>query len=592
MKITYNIPRCGNLTAQLYPNALKLYDLLDHYKHIDRLKKVNQLGRLRDIYQGAHHTRFEYVFLQLALITELCTNNRADFGFTSSRRFCGRINSEIGNPSLGDLLQCLVILSNSGYMHGTLSASRAWLSVLKNDEDVRQIFRRNMVSEDRAFFDSTLKSFNYYDFKYIVSLFFLQRSKRFDHGRGTAISDFGSDVIRMYMKSTKDIQIETWKSLYRTIRKISFITLDSLYAPVPFNLELSSIMLNFEELYETLFIKNATYNLALNSLEQALQSSVYLSSDACLTTSKATAEIRKELNTRISKGNLTATRINNLLTEDLNVKSSVNWTRERKLILTYSFNRKQDQPPAAIFNPAKWESDTENKINSSQVIAGLLLNGTGNTIKLSFGLKSTSPVENQKATLKIITEAIKFRSQFNSNYINSSDLNNQNEMVKMLLKSIFGWETRSILSNSVVGKSATIFSKGRASFISKLDEYIDNGAGVLEDSEIHELNAIRRFVENRAWAGLTFGYVGNMRLFLSGSNNIAAEFDGIIVLPTINPSNPFIYLIEAKNTANGMGHTVAINQIRNRLDDLLSDHLSYTPHPIDNLGAYAAIQLS
>src|SRR5690606_13009453 len=137
-------------------------------------------------------------------------------------------------------------------------------------------FRKGLDSTDRELFQKTIEKYDYYRFNVITALFQLQRYKRM----GTDKVDFASNLLRSYISNDSDIQIIQLQRLYDSIRQIAFVTLDSLYAPVPFNLDLSSVLLNFDSLIESLFIKNTTYRIALYNLEQVLQNSVYLASDS------------------------------------------------------------------------------------------------------------------------------------------------------------------------------------------------------------------------------------------------------------------------------------------------------------------------
>ncbi len=88
IKITYNVPGCGNLSANIYDYTQELYQFLEYYKHITGFRRINQLGRLREVFQGAHHNRYEYVFLQLALVSELSAHKKSDLGLSAGRKFC------------------------------------------------------------------------------------------------------------------------------------------------------------------------------------------------------------------------------------------------------------------------------------------------------------------------------------------------------------------------------------------------------------------------------------------------------------------------------------------------------------------------
>jgi hypothetical protein len=68
----YNLPGFGYMKIRLFPSARVVFRFLERYGHVSNLREINQLGPIRDVLPGAHHTRYEYLMAQLALITALC----------------------------------------------------------------------------------------------------------------------------------------------------------------------------------------------------------------------------------------------------------------------------------------------------------------------------------------------------------------------------------------------------------------------------------------------------------------------------------------------------------------------------------------
>lgn len=593
-KISYNIPGCGTLTANLFPHAKSLFDFLDHYGHIERLKRINQLGKLRDVYQGAHHTRYEYVFLQLVLISELCNNKKADLGLSPPREFCGKLRELPSYPSSGDLLQCLALLTNIGYTEGTIAASRAWLTFLKENKPAFKSFSSGLEKQDKVTFEMSVKEFDYGRFNLYSALFQLQRYKRYSREH----VEFATSLLRLYLKyEQKNFTIIRLKGIYAKIRQISFITLDSLYTPVPFNLELSSILLGFNYLYESLFTKNAIYSVALNTLENVLQDTVYLSVDSCLNTSYATNQELKHLRTHLGSSRKLSSVTSYLLPGKAlmsnpgpNQQEAFAWQCRIKTVQEYIINRGKDDLPQVINNPIVWETECQNRIGKSFSRVGLLTNKKNSTIKLAFGLSSIENSLCQKGALRIVSEALKFRNTFNHKFINRKEEENRNALISFLMRSLFGWEKRVILSDRVKKCSAYIIENGRVKFIAHINEYLEQSRGILTPSETFEIKQLKQFVERLQYAGLTIGYIGKSRLFNEGVNTECAEFDGLIFQPTKNPHSFFAYIIEAKDQASGA--TKARQQLQRRLQENLSDHLTYDLNNLNSKCCVASIKLA
>ena len=77
-KISYNLPGHGFSNCIVFDNASKLCELLDNHGIIEKSKNINQLGTMKYVYPGAHHTRYEYMFTQLMLISSVVTNKNTD----------------------------------------------------------------------------------------------------------------------------------------------------------------------------------------------------------------------------------------------------------------------------------------------------------------------------------------------------------------------------------------------------------------------------------------------------------------------------------------------------------------------------------
>ncbi len=68
----YFIPGIGiyNLDIEEAKPVKILYDFLDEVGEIDRLKNLDHLGIVREVIDGARHSRFDYIALIFALIDQ------------------------------------------------------------------------------------------------------------------------------------------------------------------------------------------------------------------------------------------------------------------------------------------------------------------------------------------------------------------------------------------------------------------------------------------------------------------------------------------------------------------------------------------
>ena len=145
----YHLPGVGTLEVRLLPYTEHIINFLDHYGHIKKLHETNQLGSLRQLYQGAHHTRYEYVFLQWAIadrLSEKSENLSNQIGLSSEQTKLPKVKQLSKHASGLEVLQCLSLLTNVGHFKETFAGSRALLCLLKRDADFRSSFRKDRKS--------------------------------------------------------------------------------------------------------------------------------------------------------------------------------------------------------------------------------------------------------------------------------------------------------------------------------------------------------------------------------------------------------------------------------------------------------------
>lgn len=299
-QIKYNLPGVGNINALLFPYGQKIWNFLEHYGHISRLKKVNQLGALRLVFNGAHHSRYEYLITQLAIVSELCKlygPQDQKFSLSSEIDDFGSIDSLGKPPTKGDILQIYAILSNIGHLPGTFSSERAFLSFLKSDNDLKRVFKYGLSSKDYDDFEEVVNNFSIYKFNTFIASFLLGRYQRKDEGK--EVANLCRCIIRSYnnYSSQDDERIKQMWRLYKALRRFVYLALDSLYAPVPFSIDISSLILSIDQYLEDIFYHESPFQIALGQIEDVMRDSIYLSSSSLLQLSKTSNDVIVSLNT-------------------------------------------------------------------------------------------------------------------------------------------------------------------------------------------------------------------------------------------------------------------------------------------------------
>lgn len=169
--IKYNLPGYGFATCIVFDATEKYLNLFEEYGLIEKSKKVSQLGVMKYIYPGAHHTRYEYIFTQMMLISNIVISKG-----TVQRNVEISLGSELMELKAkdifdkkvtgGDVLQILPLLSNLGHMYDTFAASKNFLKALQKSKqdgtEFYKIYKRNLPREIHAKFNEILISGNYY----------------------------------------------------------------------------------------------------------------------------------------------------------------------------------------------------------------------------------------------------------------------------------------------------------------------------------------------------------------------------------------------------------------------------------------------
>ena len=123
--ISYNLPGYGFASCYLIGQAIDLMDMLEDAGVLEKMKNTCQLGTMKYIYPGAHHTRYEYVFTQLMLISNVISVENPQYAVDFARTSNLSEYEESGcKISGGAAMQCLAILSNIGHMYDTFTSAR------------------------------------------------------------------------------------------------------------------------------------------------------------------------------------------------------------------------------------------------------------------------------------------------------------------------------------------------------------------------------------------------------------------------------------------------------------------------------------
>lgn len=595
-QIKYNLPGCGLLYANIYPYTEALINFLDEYGHIKRLQRLDQLGSLRDIFPGAHHTRYEYVFLQWSLVTELAAVKDNNLGLNTNKENFGRLPGFDKGPTSADILQCLVLLMNIGYLEGTFAASRAWLELLRSNKKIQRNFKQGLAEEDKILLKQVIDQFDFYKFHIFLAMFMLKRYTQKENGREYV--NFSLDILRKYLnKEAKQSSIIKIWELFRNIRRIAFLSLDAFYAPVPFSLDLSSIMMSFKELYKDVLVQAQGFQSALKELEVVLQNTVYLSESSILKTSQATEHFLEKLQSDKGLANGISS-IKNCISPDKSSnrtnsyeEEGIDWNEQKQLLLI--FNNAENYHPDSIKQQVKWEHETRYTVGKTRCRFGLIHNPNQDTVRLCFGIKASNYSDELRTTLKGVNRCIMFSSSFQQeaayNKINTYRSINANNLFQFLLKATLGWDNRFILSTLIEQHSSFVGESGKAKFLKRIKVLLDSTADVLNSDQRLEIASFEKLIRILNFPGYMLGFLGSTKFFKAVGSTEVAEFDGVLFKTKVDPTEPFMYILESKNKKGGS--VEARKQLSKRLSEHMHKNLSWEIKDIDSYSVYAEVKL-
>lgn len=604
--LTYNLPGYGLIQPTLFPYAAAVWGFFRDTGHIDRLKRTNQLGVLRNLYPGAHHTRYEYVIAQLALISELCKRRRGQNPLAplgSKRTDFGTLGAIGTSPSGGEVLQCLTILANVGHLPQTFASQRALLHHLRTCVPARRAFRAGLPRQDRDAFDTVLARFHMYQVHYFIAVFLLERYRRRTDGHQMA--DFCQKIIRSFRaRQLNDHALISLWELHRSVRRVTYLALDSLYTSVPFSLDFAAILLSLEQQADEVFNPFSQFQQALNGFERVMRHSVYLSPNAVIQFSRSTDRAVRECRSAplgwsslsALRGMLAPTTVSDDLFDPKRDALPLDWDKTRVLGLWYDFDSRA--APRTVTDTVELEEMLRRRVGPSRCRIGIEWDPA--TTRLSIGAALAPDLKPNRAmstAFRIAYELARFESQSRElagfGWLNDfqDDYENARRLVEFLLRALFGWNNRYRLRAARVRrKYPVVVGTGAARTASILRSFVRDPltAKVLENpDDLHEIKVVQRTLELIAYQGVLIAFAGRVEVIDPVEGRQLGEFDGVVFLLSENNQIGCALIVEAKNMAHG--HTAARHQLKTRLTTLDFPSTRYTLHDVETIGAYATI---
>lgn len=600
----YNLPGFGLVRVRLFPYARKVFDLLEHYGHIKHLKTIDQLGPIRQILPGAHHTRYEYLMAQLAIITELCHlqgHLPAGLSLGRERNTFGVLAGVDGDPTNGEILMVLAMLGNVGHLPSTFSGERALVKYLRDHGDARTAFRKGLPNLDRPRFDQGLRANNYYQFNSLIASFLLNRYRRREGG--APVADFCQRILRSYATlapgDADQSLVALWR-LYRSIRRLTYLALDSHYAPVPFSLDLASIFFSLEHYLSDVFVEESAFQDALQRLEGVMRDTVYMGPSQFINHARVSDQILARLEA-LDPTPKTIESLWDLLGPDRDVSEyfcAPSLSDEHTPPLDPTVQLSYDLDPALstklLPDPIHWERSARKAVGLRSCRFAVDFDPLRRHLKLTAALAGgATHLVQQKAALRVAKQLVDFEASIANLDIKlsaSSATRNGLALLRFLLPHVLGSARRFRLKTMPAVETSPVvrvYGSTRAAEVVATYRRWASESGLFGPDQLNEVTQLEGALRTIDYRGAIVGFAGSTEVI--EGNRIVAEFDGLAVLLSRDVSQPVLVIVEAKNTHNG--NTEAEGQLRDQFERLAIADANIAITHLGTKGAYATVSL-
>jgi hypothetical protein len=236
---------------------------------------------VREVIDGARHSRFDYIALIFALIDSWVQKVKEIHAFSEVK-----VEPEIKKEEKGkvwgkDLIKCWALLFNIGHLDWTFYTERILLEVLLDNKLHTKLIES---IEDEKIGRKAEGIFEIRDYNHLYQILAYLRFKCLYKKYKDKMDEnwferykwmFRKYIVDEFSDKLKESNLPYLKSLYRSVRSIAFLLLDSFYTPSGLNLS-SVLLFDNSELIRSIFFGETEISNILKFLNRQLYKSVYL----------------------------------------------------------------------------------------------------------------------------------------------------------------------------------------------------------------------------------------------------------------------------------------------------------------------------
>lgn len=584
--LTYNLPGFGFANCSTFDMATAFFDLLDKHGLIEKLKNTSQLGTMRYVYPGAHHTRYEYVFTQIMLIYNVTVTKgkiQRDVELSLGSELKEFADLDV-KATGGDVMQCLAILSNAGHMYDTFTSTKLLTKILQESRNKNTSFyytyKHNLPRDLYGSFDSLLDTSNYYKLHLYNMIHLLKGMARPKKDGLICIS--GIELLKRLINPALITNEATKRifHLYKKIRKIAYLSVDMIYTPASFGINLNHIVYSIPSCIDDLFNEDSPINQSLVQLEDIIHRQIYDSSMGILNT----ARIEQE---KYSDYFEAAHRISNIygireiVKENAAPYTLLHSSREpdilKQIIPKSELHLSGLAPTEHLGGILQYDATVQSNMPATRIAFGTQVSQDLMKIYSTFAL--LSPPTICQDTQTIISKAIAVRL---------FSLEEKVELIKYAIKSLYKYNQFyfNLVPAGAHSLHSCVLIEAGCKNVAKQIRASYNAENVPDKNQLHEILSCATVLEHISYAGLVLCFIGGIKANQYNKAQKIDELDGLLYFPNRNPSKTFAIIVEAKNYNNG--ERDAEKQLNDTLP-LLSDDLTAK---ISTLRRCAYVELS
>lgn len=527
------------VSINIYKLAEELWKELDKIGMIDRIKELPQLGVIK-VKKKFFKSRYDYMMLQLYLHQLIRDNISGDLWYTYNNKikskefikdyYCFNMENE---PSLGDVLQILIIMYNVGHFYNTFTASRAIIMITNEDENFYNLvinackeFRYQNVAK------KILESKNYQKLHLLNSILILENCDKSKPSVSLALEILYSYINEEHLPEESKLKYAF--KLYENVRKVSYMAYDLQIAETPLIIDLcngKTMTLLLKELLSEYNNNQSSIDL-VGSITKLLDDTVYNENSNAICYYKISRKMVSLLKTHIDCTHVNY--YNDLFINKLSILNQMHPHRRdyaQSHILKLTFTSEQRKVSELLLPKLE-------KLNYTRV--GYYDRPSGEqTILVSIKNKCDSDVKKNTA-YKVLKYVINYLRRIpNISCYDTRFL----LTVKFFLFYLFD-ENPMVINPTINRDICVVCTRGKNAQKKEINKLLESSIG--NDDENHEIKFILKWIENDSINDTTITIPASILVYKKEEKGKElCEFDGLIINP-MRKSDQIIFL-EAKN---------------------------------------------